>query len=81
MSKKSAWYFEWLLDEGTPRLTSGMTPMDAARDLAGGPYDGWSEGERLVVNLTALARDLGLDAADDVLTLFGGMATLAAERG
>ena len=47
--------------EGTPRLEGGLSPLDAARDLAGGPYAGWGEGERLVVNLTALARDLGLD--------------------
>jgi glyoxylase-like metal-dependent hydrolase (beta-lactamase superfamily II) len=69
-------YFEWLVAEGTPRLDGGMTPMDAARDLAGGPYAGWGEGERLVVNLTALARDQGLAPADDVLTLFGSMAEL-----
>ncbi|MGH9276372.1 MAG: MBL fold metallo-hydrolase [Acidimicrobiales bacterium] len=70
-------YFEWLVAEGTQRLQAGMSPLDAARDLAGGPYAGWGEGERLVVNLTALARDLGLAPADDVLTLFGGMAELA----
>ena len=73
-------YFEWLVLEGTPRLQGGMAPLDAARDLASGPYAGWGEGERLVVNLTALARDLGLAPADDVLTLFAHMATLAAER-
>jgi cyclase len=70
-------YFEWLVMEGTPRLQGGLSPLDAARDLAGGPYAGWGEGERLVVNLTALARDLGLDPVDDVLALFGGMAALA----
>ncbi len=70
-------YFEWLVAEGSPRLEGGLSPLDAARDLAGGPYAGWGEGERLVVNLTALARDLGLVPADDVLTLFGGMAALA----
>jgi cyclase len=69
-------YLEWLVAEGTPRLTGGMAPLDAARDLAGGPYDGWGEGERLVVNLTALARDLGMEPPSDVLTLFGGMAQL-----
>jgi hypothetical protein len=69
-------YFEWLVDEGTPRLTGGMTPMDAARDMAGGPYAGWGEGERLVVNLTALSRDLGQSPPDDVLSLFGQMADL-----
>ena len=70
-------YFAWLIAEGTPRLQGGLTPLDAARDMAAGPYSGWGEGERLVVNLTALARDLALDPADDVLTLFGGMAQLA----
>ena len=73
-------YFEWLVAEGTPRLQGGMAPLDAARDLAGGPYAGWGEGERLVVNLTALARDLGLAPADDVLTLFAHMAALAADH-
>ena len=72
-------YLEWLVAEGTPRLEGGLTPLDAARDLAGGPYDGWGESERLVVNLTALARDLGQEPAADVLTLFGGMARLAKE--
>jgi glyoxylase-like metal-dependent hydrolase (beta-lactamase superfamily II) len=74
-------YFEWLVAEGTPRLEGGLAPLDAARDLAGGPYADWGEGERLVVNLTALARDLGLAPPDDVMTLFGGMAALAADRG
>jgi cyclase len=71
-------YFEWLVAEGTPRLAGGMTPLDAALDLAGGPYAGWGEGERLVTNLTALARDLGQSPADDVVTIFANMATLAA---
>jgi cyclase len=72
-------YFQWLVTEGTPRLQGGVSPLDAARDLAGGPYAGWGEGERLVVNLTALARDLGLEPADDVLTLFSGMAELSSD--
>jgi cyclase len=70
-------YLRWLIDEGTPRFETGMDPLDAARDLAGGPYAGWGEGERLVANLTALWRDLGGSPADDVITLFGAMATLA----
>jgi cyclase len=73
-------YLRWLVDEGTPRLTGGMSPMDAAKDMAGGPYAGWGEGERLVVNLTAVARDLGLDPKADVLTLFGGMAELRSQQ-
>lgn len=73
-------YFEWLVAEGTPRLQAGMAPLDAAFDLAGGPYAGWGEGERLVVNLIALARDLGQDPPDDLLGVLGAMATLAAAR-
>jgi glyoxylase-like metal-dependent hydrolase (beta-lactamase superfamily II) len=70
-------YFQWLVAEGTPRLQGGLTPLDAARDLVGGPYAGWGNSERLVVNLTALARDLGLEVDDGVRILFGGMAALA----
>ncbi len=71
-------YFEWLVAEGTPRLQAGMAPLDAAFDLAGGPYAGWGEGERLVVNLIALARDLGQNPPDDLLVVLGAMAALAA---
>jgi len=73
-------YLSWLVDEGTPRLESGLSPMEAAKDLraAGSPYDEWGESERLVVNLTALARDLGQTPAADVVTLFGQMAELRA---
>lgn len=69
-------YFEWLVAEGTPRLRAGLSPVDAAADLAGGPYAGWGEGERLAANLIALARDLGIDVADDVFSVFDAMATL-----
>ena len=70
-------YLQWLLDEGADRLKAGMTPMEAARDLAGGPFAGWGEGERLVVNLAAVARDLGIANAVDSASLFAQMAALA----
>jgi cyclase len=70
-------YLMWLVAEGTPRLDTGMAPFEAARDMAAdSPYTGWSEGERLVVNLTALARDLGQSPPSDVVTTFGQMADL-----
>ena len=69
-------YFEWLVGQGTPLLAAGLSPLEAAKELAGGPYAEWTEGERLVVNLTALARDLGHQPADDVMSLFGQMAEL-----
>jgi glyoxylase-like metal-dependent hydrolase (beta-lactamase superfamily II) len=74
-------YLSWLIEEGTPRLESGLSPMEAAKDLAApgaSPYERWSVGERLVANLTALARDLGQAPATDVVTLFGQMAELRA---
>ena len=73
-------YLSWLVEEGTPRLESGLSPMEAAQDLRseGTPYDDWNESERLVVNLTALSRDLGQAPAADIVTLFGEMAELRA---
>lgn len=73
-------YFEWLVAESTPRLQAGMAPLDTAFDLAGGPYAGGGEGERLVVNLIALARDLGQNPSDELLAMLGAMATLAAPQ-
>jgi glyoxylase-like metal-dependent hydrolase (beta-lactamase superfamily II) len=74
-------YFEWLVAEGSPRLAAGTSPAAVARELAGGPYAGWGEGERLVANLIALGRDLGLHPADDVVTVFTEMAALRAGGG
>jgi cyclase len=72
-------YLRWLVAEGTLRFREGMAPLEAARDLADGPYAGWGEGERLAANLTALWRDLGGSPPDDAVTLFGLMASLDAE--
>jgi cyclase len=70
-------YFAWLLAEVPPRRDAGMTPLDAARDLAGGPYRDWGEGERLVVNVMAAYRDLGSDVALDAAAAMAAMAALA----
>jgi len=69
-------YLEWLVAEGTPRLEAGVAPLDAARDMAGGPYDGWGERERLVVTPPALPRDLGLEPPSDVRPPFGRIGDL-----
>jgi cyclase len=70
-------YFAWLLAEVPARRDAGMTPLDAARDLAGGPYREWGEGERLVVNVMAAYRDLGSDVALDAASAMAAMAALA----
>jgi cyclase len=70
-------YFEFLTAEARPRFESGLTPLEAARDMELGAFSGWGERERLVANLHALYRDFGADPAPDVLTLMGEMAELA----
>jgi cyclase len=70
-------YFEFLTIEARARFESGLTPLEAARDLELGVFSGWGERERLVANLHALYRDFGTDPAPDVLTLMGEMAELA----
>jgi glyoxylase-like metal-dependent hydrolase (beta-lactamase superfamily II) len=73
-------YFEYLLVEARVRFDAGMTPLDAARDIELGPYAGWGEGERLVVNVQALYRDFGVELPGDPITVFGAMAALDAHR-
>ena len=70
-------YFELLTTEARSRYDTGMSPLDAARDIDLGPYRGWSEAERVVANVHALYRDFGDDAPSDPLTLMGEMAALA----
>ena len=73
-------YFEYLLAEARIRFDAGMTPLDAARDIELGPYAGWGEAERLVVNVQALYRDFGAELPGDAITVFGAMAALDAHR-
>jgi cyclase len=70
-------YFTHLVDEVTPRAQAGMSPRDAARDLDLGPYSGLGEPERLVANVAAVYRDLGLDAPSAAADLLAEMAAFA----
>jgi cyclase len=67
-------YFQHLTAEARIRFDAGLTPLEAARDIDLGPYAGWGEGERLVVNVHALYRDFGAELPSDAVTLFGSMA-------
>ena len=70
-------YLSWLAREARLRFEAGLSPLEAARDLAA-DYSGWTEGERLVVNVAAVYRELDPDAPQPgVLELFGEMAELA----
>lgn len=70
-------YFTHLVDEVTPRARAGMSPRDAARDLDLGPYATLGERERLVANVAAVYRDLGLDAPAAAADLLAEMAAFA----
>src|SRR5205814_4691152 len=64
-------YLAWLAREARLRFEAGLSPLEAARDLAA-DYAGWTEGERLVVNVAAVYRELDPDASrTGVLELFG----------
>ena len=52
-------YFEWLTAEATERFHAGMSAPDAAADIGMGPYSGWTDAERMAVNVRAVYRDLG----------------------
>jgi cyclase len=51
-------YWEYLLRECRARLESGQPAGDAARELAGGPYCGWGESERMIINVQTIYREL-----------------------
>jgi len=69
-------YLSWLAREARLRFEAGLSPLEAARDLAS-EYAGWTEGERLVVNVAAVYRELDPAATQPgVVELFGQMADL-----
>jgi glyoxylase-like metal-dependent hydrolase (beta-lactamase superfamily II) len=52
-------YFKWLTAESEDRFRVGMSAPEAAADIGTGPYAGWTDAERMVVNVRAVYRDLG----------------------
>ena len=61
-----------------PLYHEGLTPLEAARRLHLDRAVGWSDAERLVVNVTACFRGFSGDhTAPDMGTLFAEMAELA----
>jgi cyclase len=72
-------YFGYLTSEARTRWEQGMTPLQAARDIALDRWADWGEGERVVVTIAALFRDFaGTTEAPDIVELMGQMAELAA---
>jgi cyclase len=73
-------YFEHLTVEARQRFDAGMSAADAAHDIDLGPYSGWSEVERVVVNVGCLYREFGADLADDAGSVMEHMAAWEAGR-
>ena len=51
-------YWEWLLQECKSCYEAGVPAFEAAQGLAKGPYSGWGEGERLIINVETIYREL-----------------------
>ena len=67
-------YFVWLTREARARFDAGMAASEAALDIALGEFAGWSDAERIVVNVDTLYREFGAPQAEpDTLRLLQGM--------
>jgi cyclase len=44
-------YVDWIAEVARDAYAAGLTPLEAAQKVAGGPYASWPEGERVVCNL------------------------------
>lgn len=67
-------YFEHLTTEALTRFDTGMSPLEAARDIDLGRYAHLRQPERLVANFNALYKDFGADVAVDPVTVVTLMA-------
>ncbi|HET6836219.1 MAG TPA: hypothetical protein VFH30_20325 [Acidimicrobiales bacterium] len=67
-------YFEHLTTEALTRFDTGMSSLEAARDIDLGPHTHLREPERLVANINALYKDFGADVAVDPVTVITLMA-------
>lgn len=75
-------YFTFIFQEARKRYEAGMSAMEAARDISLDRYVTWPDGERIVVNIASIYRELSGDESQlNTITAFGQMAELAARRG
>jgi glyoxylase-like metal-dependent hydrolase (beta-lactamase superfamily II) len=74
-------YFDYVREQATERHARGMAPLEAARSMSLDRWADWGEGERLVVNVASIYRELeGSEEPIDPLTAFSQMAELAGAR-
>lgn len=71
-------YLEYVRDEARARYDAGMGAFEAAKDIELREFSGWSDAERIAVNVDSLYREFaGAAAATDIFELFHRMAQLA----
>lgn len=75
-------YLVHVHDEARRRHEAGMSPFDAACDIALGQYQSWRDAERIVVNVHAVYRELsgGQHTPPPPPVLFAQMAQIAGQR-
>jgi glyoxylase-like metal-dependent hydrolase (beta-lactamase superfamily II) len=67
-------YFEYVRDEARGRFDTGMSFIDAARDINMQEYRGWSDPERIVANVFSLYKQWGAHfTPEQQRDLFGAM--------
>src|SRR5436309_2500182 len=75
-------YFEYIFDEARKRYETGMPAFEAAKDIPLDRYASWTDGERIVVNVAAIYRELSGDTTHpNVASLFGQMALFLSPGG
>lgn len=72
-------YLVYVRDETRIRFDAGLSPADAARDIALGGFSAWGDAERIAVNVHTLYRELsgGSTPEPNALELFALMGELA----
>jgi cyclase len=71
-------YLQYVYDEARKRYEAGMAAFAAAKDIPMDRYAAWSDGERIVVNVATIYRELSGDQSPpDMVSLFAQMAPLA----
>jgi cyclase len=71
-------YLQYVYDEARKRYDAGMPAFEAAKDIPMDRYAAWSDGERIVVNVATIYRELSGDQSPpDMVSLFAQMAPLA----
>jgi cyclase len=71
-------YLEYVFQEARKRYEAGMTAQEAARDIPLDRFASWTDGERIVVNVLSIYRELSGDTTHpNVFSLFAEMVPFA----